>query len=101
MKVNNSPALLIEAKKQGCRVDVSSYGELMKALQAGYEPDRITANGPKNKRFLEKCVEIDCIVAVDNISEIQQILLLLRNTKKRQRIVLRIGGFDSQRSTRF
>jgi ABC-type sugar transport system substrate-binding protein len=73
----------------------------MIAIQIGYGISQITANGPKNKKFLKKCMELGCIISVDNISEIEAILALTEGTGKRQKIILRIGGFDTQRSTRF
>ena len=57
MKTNTSRALLECAKREKCRVDVSSLGELEKALSVGYAPENIIANGPKNELFLNKCVE--------------------------------------------
>ncbi len=101
MKANQSKVLLTEANWQGCRVDVSSYGELMKALAVGYIPDQMTANGPKNPRFLTKCIEIWCIIAVDNLSEIKSIVEISREAQKRQKILIRIWGFEMARSTRF
>ncbi len=101
MKVNQSKALLREAKKSGCRVDVSSYSELMKSIWVWYIGDMITANGPKNQRFLSTCIELDCIIAVDNLSELESIIAISREFSKKQKILIRLGGFEIVRSTRF
>lgn len=101
MKVNQSTILLKEAKQSWCRVDVSSYGELMGALEAWYRHDAITANGPKNKRFLEKCIDIGCNIAVDSISELESITAISKKYPKRTPVLIRLGGFQVARSTRF
>ena len=101
MKVNQSQALLKQAKQSGCRVDVSSYSELMKSIWVWYIGDMITANGPKNQRFLSTCIELDCIIAVDNLSELESIIAISREFSKKQKILIRLGGFEIVRSTRF
>lgn len=100
MKVNSSLTLLKTARAQGCRVDVSSRGELEKALQAGYDGGSITANGPKNHRFLIRSVEEGTIISVDSMSEIQSLIALIPRGRK-QKILLRLGGFDISPNTRF
>lgn len=101
MKVNQSICLLKEAKKSGCRVDVSSYSELMKSIWVWYTGDMITANGPKNQKFLSTCIELDCTIAVDNLSELESIIAISREFSKKQKILIRLGGFEMVRSTRF
>lgn len=100
MKVNTSHAILRTGKKMWCRVDVSSRDELMKAIAAWYNGEDITANGPKNKNFLLACIEHSVIIAVDNISELEQLTTLIPD-KKQQNIIIRISGFIGAESTRF
>jgi diaminopimelate decarboxylase len=101
MKVNQSISLLKTARESWCRVDVSSYNELMGAIEAWFQGKNITANWPKNRKFLEKCIEINCVIAVDNISELELLILELQVKQKRISILLRISGFKEARSTRF
>ena len=82
-------------------MDVSSYGELMKALEVGYSHNHITANGPKNLRFIKKCIEIGCIIAVDNLDELESIVAISKEMHKQQKILIRLGGFKMAKSTRF
>ncbi|MBP9779188.1 hypothetical protein KBD33_01025 [Candidatus Gracilibacteria bacterium] len=100
MKVNTSPAILSTGKKLGCRVDISSYGELMKALSHGYTSENITANGPKNKRFLRACIEHSIIIVVDNLSELEELVKNIEKGKK-QKLLIRISGFKGAEGTRF
>ncbi len=61
----------------------------------------ITANGPKNQKFLSTCIELDCTIAVDNLSELESIIAISREFSKKQKILIRLGGFEMVRSTRF
>lgn len=100
MKVNSSPTILRTGKKIWCRVDVSSHGELMKAISAWYTSEDITANGPKNKRFLLTCLEYSLTIAVDSLSELEELTRLIESWKK-QKILIRISGFKWAEWTRF
>lgn len=100
MKTNSSRAVLETGKQLWCRVDVSSYEELSKALSVWYTWENITANGPKNTRFLLSCIEYSVIIAVDSISELEELISLVP-TGKKQKILMRISGFTWARSTRF
>ena len=100
MKVNASRAILETGKLINCRVDVSSYGELEKAISVGYTWEHITANGPKNERFLRSCIEYDVTIAIDSISEIET-LIRLTEWDKRQKVLIRISGFRASPATRF
>lgn len=73
LKVNHSNALLRTALKHNLRADVSSLGELNQALEAGFAGEKITANGPKNKKFLQKSVEVGATICVDSIEEIENL----------------------------
>lgn len=100
MKVNTSHSLLETGKKLDCRVDVSSYGELQKALSVGYTWGKITANGPKNERFLKLCIKNHVTIAIDSITELEILNQLLEWAEK-QKILVRISGFEASPATRF
>jgi diaminopimelate decarboxylase len=46
-------------------------------------------------------MEINCVIAVDSISELELLILELQMKQKRISILLRISGFKKARSTRF
>lgn len=88
MKVNESWILIQTTREAWCRVDVSSYGELIRALELGYTGDTITANWPKNKKFIRKCIEVWCIIAIDNLSELR----FINSLDKPSKLLIRLGG---------
>jgi len=100
MKVNTCRSILETGKQMNCRVDVSSHRELEKAISIGYTWEYITANGPKNERFLRSCIEHDVTIAIDSISEIET-LIRLTEWDKKQNILIRISGFTASPATRF
>ncbi len=100
MKVNSSFALLKHGRRLSCRVDVSSLGELEKALVAWYTWNDITANGPKNQRFLKRCIDAEATIAIDSISELNGLVGMIPEYKK-QKILIRLSGFEAAKSTRF
>ncbi|MDD2745660.1 MAG: alanine racemase [Candidatus Gracilibacteria bacterium] len=100
MKVNTSPAILQRGKVCGCRVDVSSLGELKKALLMGYSGSEISANGPKNTGFLELCIEHDVTIILDSLSELETLISLAFSNQK-IKILIRLSGFMSAEATRF
>ncbi len=42
MKANSNAAILKILKQQGAKIDASSYGEILRAVNAGYTPHDIT-----------------------------------------------------------
>ncbi len=100
MKVNTSPIILNTWKKMWCRVDISSYGELMRALVSWYDSENITANGPKNIKFLLACIEHSILIAIDSLSELEELIKLIKDGKK-QKILIRISWFKWAEWTRF
>lgn len=97
LKVNHSTALLKTAFQNNLRADVSSLGELEQALKVGFTGERITANGPKNKKFLQKSVEIGATICVDSIEEIEN----LKKFSKKIPVLIRLAGFDAEPRSRF
>lgn len=90
MKVNHSYKLLQTSQKHNLRADVSSIGELEKALHAGFTAEKITANGPKNKKFLEKSLAIGARIAVDSIEELEKIAKYADIHQKKIPILIRL-----------
>lgn len=97
MKVNSSSELLKTALSASIRVEVSSVWELEKALQVGYIPENITANGPKNKKFLSRCIELGVVISVDSLDELKEI----EKNPLPSTILLRLGAFKNDPNTRF
>lgn len=101
LKVNHSNALLKTARKCGLRADVSSLGELEQALKAGFTGENITANGPKNTKFLRKCLEEDVTIVVDSIEEIEKLIQMSEWREKKIKILLRLSEFEAENDSRF
>lgn len=101
LKVNHSNALLKTALKNGLRADVSSLGELEQALRAGFTGEMITANGPKNTKFLRKCLEEDVTIVVDSIEEIEKLAQMSEWRDKKVKILVRLSEFDAEKDSRF
>lgn len=72
-KPNRSDALLAEAASLGAYVDISSLGELRAALDAGVEPSKISATGPKNKSYMDAVLAHKILCVVDNWFEFDYI----------------------------
>jgi len=95
-KPNKSISLKREAALTNVGLDVSSYGELTTALSSGFHPSRIEATGPKNMDYLGLSVQQGIIVAVDNFTELQQIVAMRNYAPgKKTRILVRLNGFSS------
>lgn len=101
LKVNHSNILLETALKNGLRADVSSIGELEQALKVGFTGENITANGPKNTKFLRKCLEEDVTIVVDSIEEIEKLAIMSEWREKKVKILVRLWAFKWATNTRF
>jgi diaminopimelate decarboxylase len=87
-KPNRSNALLIEAASLGAYVDVSSHGEFQAALDAGVNPEKISATGPKNKNYMDIILQHQSMCVVDNWNEFHYIT---NNVKENQPIMVRLS----------
>jgi len=95
-KPNKSISLKRQAALTKAGLDVSSEGELKLALAAGFDPSRIEATGPKNMDYLALGVQQGIIIAVDNLTELQQVTAMSKYSPKgKTRILVRLNGFDS------
>lgn len=79
--------------EEGLSLDVVSGGELYTALTADFDPERIYFHG--NNKSLEELElaldnQVGCLIA-DNETEIARILGLLKDTDRRQRILVRVN----------
>ncbi|MBB1554013.1 alanine racemase [Candidatus Gracilibacteria bacterium] len=101
LKVNHSNELLRVAKAKNLRADVSSIGELDQALAMGFDGTNITSNGPKNRKFLNKSIEIGATIAVDSIEELEKITEIAREKNTKIAVILRLGAFKNASDTRF
>lgn len=95
-KPNKSVSLKRQASLTNVGLDVSSEGELKTALAAGFDAERIEATGPKNMDYLALGVQQGIIIAVDNLTELQQVVALSKFApNKRTRVLIRLNGFES------
>ena len=101
LKVNHSNALLRVAKSKNLRADVSSIGELNQALAMGFSGENITSNGPKNRKFLNKSIEIGATIAVDSIEELEKITKIASEKNQKISIIPRLSAFKNASDTRF
>lgn len=101
LKVNHSNALLRVAKSKNLRADVSSIGELNQALAMGFSGENITSNGPKNRKFLMKSIEIGATIIVDSVEELEKITKIASEKNQKISIILRLGAFKNASDTRF
>lgn len=101
LKVNHSNVLLKTAFQNNLRADVSSLGELEQALKVGFTGERITANGPKNKKFLQKSVEIGATICVDSIEELEKIAKISIENHEKIKVLIRLSGFEVELNSRF
>ncbi|WP_081706350.1 decarboxylase [Nocardia sp. CNY236] len=99
-KVNQSRALVRTAERAGIAIDVASQHELASALEAGFDPPRIEATGPKGEPFLRDLVAHGVAVNVDNLWELGR-LAELAEPGTPVPVLLRLCGFDSGQVSRF
>ena len=93
LKANSILSILRILKGEQLRCEVSSGGELYKALKAGFKPEDIVYNGPgKTLEELKYAVEvgIDCI-NVDSLYELNLLANLAEKLKTRIGVSIRIS----------
>lgn len=84
-KANKSYALLKTAAEQDCGIEVSSYYELKDALKY---TNKIIVSGPaKDNKYLMCAIINNCIISVDDIEELKEIIKIGKKVK----IMLRIS----------
>ena len=100
-KVNQSNACMKWAIEKGCRIEVSSYAELEKAIGFWAQPFNITGSGPKNGLFLDRLIRIWAVISVDSLFELQKIISIARCLNKKTQIILRLSWFRASLPSRF
>jgi diaminopimelate decarboxylase len=96
-KANKSQALVRQAKHDGVYLDAASEKELHDALISGFTGSEIEVTGPKSPSFLLLSLQHNCLIQVDNLSELEQIVVIHKKTNYKQkiRILIRFSGFSS------
>jgi len=79
---------LREAVALDAYVDVSSHGEFQAALDAGVAPEKISATGPKNKKYMDIVLKYQSLCVVDNWHEFDY---LATHAKDEQPIMVRLS----------
>jgi diaminopimelate decarboxylase len=83
---------------EGCGCDIYSSGELTAALEAGFNPETISANGvPKTEKHIYRCVDSGVRITIDSLEEVAVIervaTELDRPVKVRLRLKPVLSGF--------
>ena len=96
VKSNSNLALLRELKKMGSGADVTSIGELLKAIKAGIKPKKIVFSGVgKTKREIKIAIEKG-ILLINVESENEAILISVgKMTGVNPFLILSIVGVES------
>jgi len=76
-KPNKSRVFVRQALKSGINIDVASLGELTTALSCGFTGARIGCTGAKNRDFLITALHHQCLISLDSLFELQEVLTLL------------------------
>src|SRR5439155_12058424 len=76
-KPNKSKVFVKQALKSGINIDVASLGELTTALSCGFTGERIECTGAKNREFLITGLHHNCLISLDSVFELHQIIALL------------------------
>jgi diaminopimelate decarboxylase len=91
-KANGNPAILSALSDEGAGADVFSAGELLLALQAGMDPDRLLFNGSsKSAADLALAVEKGVRVSVDSLDELRSLNRLSGEAGKTTEIAFRVN----------
>jgi len=93
LKANPNLSILTELSAQGVGADVASEGELRKALEAGFKPEKIEFSGP-GKRDEELTLAIESDIAsinIENIGEIDKIVAICQSLGKVANVGIRLN----------
>ena len=90
-KANKSRLFAAVAANAGIGIDVASEGELLDTLAAGVKGEHISVSGPhKARSLLALAVSHSAVIAIDSVSELQDLLGLSRGAVNPVRILLRL-----------
>jgi len=90
-KPTKSSVLVKKAEETGINIDVASEPELESALNAGFTGDRIECTGPKNRDFLERAVEENCMISLDSFNELNILTEVLEEKDTEAQVLVRIA----------
>ncbi|HVP25533.1 MAG TPA: diaminopimelate decarboxylase [Methanomicrobiales archaeon] len=91
-KANGNPAILAALADEGAGADVFSAGELLLALRAGMDPDRLLFNGSsKSTADLALAVGEGVRVSVDSLDELHQLDHAAREAGRTAEISFRVN----------
>lgn len=100
-KANKARCFAAQCAPLDLGVDAASCGEVTQALGAGIPGEHIGVSGPaKTPELLRLALHQRCLVAIDDLQELQQFMSLAREGALRGRALLRIRP-ETQCSSRF
>ena len=82
VKANGDPRVLARVREAGCGADVVSLGEMQRALEAGFSPDRIIFSGVAKDRE-ELCFAIDHRIYQINVESFEELRALSTIARER------------------
>lgn len=92
MKANPMPEVVRHFRGIVDGIDVASAGEMQVALGAGVSPDLISFAGPgKSPAELERAVAAGIIINMESELEMQRIVEIAHQTKRRPRVAVRVN----------
>ncbi|WP_394847061.1 diaminopimelate decarboxylase [Pendulispora brunnea] len=92
VKANGLPAILKEAKRFGLGAESASLGELVHALELGFEPSNILFDSPaKTRSEIELALSRGVILNVDNFQEVERIAQALGKVKSNAIVGMRVN----------
>ena len=96
-KANKCLAFVDTATAVGAGIDTASEQELMQVLDRGIAgPDLICTAAIKNRRLLERCVQHQVVVALDNQDELELCAEIAVAQSRSAAVALRCSGFHHQ-----
>jgi len=94
-KANKCLAFVEAAIRSGAGVDVASEQECRQAIAAGANgADVICTAAIKTRELIEFCIAQGVTIAVDNISELDQIVALAQRADRTASCAIRFSGFE-------
>lgn len=92
LKANSILSIIKIVREEGLRCEVASYGELVKALRAGFKPSEVVFNGPgKTVKEVELAVKLGVhCVNVDSFYELKLLNAVAERLNKRIGVSLRV-----------
>ena len=95
-KTNKSSEFLKVAESEWIWIDVASKNELIHALSQGFSWKTISCSWPKSKEFLFLSMKHNCLISIDSISELLEIINIYNSwIFPKQNILIRINDLTS------